>query len=180
MSGFLQDIFRLLVFLVILRFSPYSKIHAAEHKTINAIERGFPLSVESVSLQSRIHQRCGTNILVLVFGILTVYYLSSIFEHLYFRFLFIFLGFFIVLSYWQDMGRWLQKYFTTAEPSEKMIENGIRAGEEILRLHKHNTQSIHPTFLSKIWNMGFFQIMVSFLVTLWLYDTFVAKLLSLF
>jgi uncharacterized protein YqhQ len=40
--------------------------HGAEHKTINAMERGDPLDVEHVRGASRVHTRCGTGFLLLV------------------------------------------------------------------------------------------------------------------
>lgn len=40
--------------------------HGAEHKTINAFERGAPLTVEGVAPQSRLHPRCGTGFLIVV------------------------------------------------------------------------------------------------------------------
>jgi len=43
--------------------------HGAEHKTINAHERGVPLVPEEVARQSITHVRCGTNFLLLVVAI---------------------------------------------------------------------------------------------------------------
>ncbi len=40
--------------------------HGAEHKCINAMELGQPLTVESAMSQSRIHPRCGTSFVVVV------------------------------------------------------------------------------------------------------------------
>ena len=40
--------------------------HGAEHKTINAYESNQPMTVESVSKQSRLHPRCGTSFLLIV------------------------------------------------------------------------------------------------------------------
>ena len=40
--------------------------HGAEHKTINAYERGEPLDVASVQCQSTLHTRCGTGFLLVV------------------------------------------------------------------------------------------------------------------
>lgn len=40
--------------------------HGAEHKSINCIERGFPLTVENVRMQSRQHKRCGTSFMLIV------------------------------------------------------------------------------------------------------------------
>ncbi len=40
--------------------------HGAEHKTINAYERGAPLEVAAVQRQSTLHTRCGTGFLLVV------------------------------------------------------------------------------------------------------------------
>jgi uncharacterized protein YqhQ len=41
--------------------------HSAEHKAINALERGVPLEPEAVNGMSRIHVRCGTAFIVWLF-----------------------------------------------------------------------------------------------------------------
>ena len=51
--------------------------HGAEHKCINCIEHGLPLTVENVMKSSRQHKRCGTSFLFLVM-------LVSIFLHFIF------------------------------------------------------------------------------------------------
>ena len=43
--------------------------HGAEHKYINCIEHGLPLTVENVRKSSRQHKRCGTSFLFLVLAI---------------------------------------------------------------------------------------------------------------
>ena len=40
--------------------------HGAEHKCINCVEHGLPLTVENVLESSRLHKRCGTSFLFLV------------------------------------------------------------------------------------------------------------------
>lgn len=40
--------------------------HGAEHKTINAYERGLPLTVDCVRQQTTMHPRCGTTFIVMV------------------------------------------------------------------------------------------------------------------
>lgn len=40
--------------------------HGAEHKCINCVENGLPLTVENVMKSSRQHKRCGTSFLLLV------------------------------------------------------------------------------------------------------------------
>lgn len=39
--------------------------HGAEHKCINCVEHGLPLTVENVMKSSRFHKRCGTSFLFL-------------------------------------------------------------------------------------------------------------------
>lgn len=51
--------------------------HGAEHKCINCVENGLPLTVENVMKSSRFHRRCGTSFLFLVM-------LVSIFLHFIF------------------------------------------------------------------------------------------------
>lgn len=168
------------IFLTILKITPLSQIHAAEHKTINAIEKGLPLTISSVRMQSRVHRRCGTNFMVFIFGIISILFLAGVLfseKELLMKFLFSFFGFLIISSYWQSIGEWVQKYFTTREPNDKQIENGIQAGEELLRLHKKDTSNKQPNFFIKIWNMGLVQIIFSFITTTWVINTYILKLL---
>jgi uncharacterized protein YqhQ len=71
--GVVDGVFRLLVFvLYLLLISQWKEMrrvlgyHGAEHKSIHAIERGAPLTPESVMTFSRLHPRCGTSFLFLV------------------------------------------------------------------------------------------------------------------
>lgn len=41
--------------------------HGAEHKTIFCFEKGLPLTVENVRSQKRLHPRCGTSFMILIF-----------------------------------------------------------------------------------------------------------------
>lgn len=43
--------------------------HGAEHKCINCIEHGLPLTIENVKKSSRQHKRCGTSFLFLVLAV---------------------------------------------------------------------------------------------------------------
>jgi uncharacterized protein YqhQ len=71
--GVVDGFFRLLVFvLYLLLISQWKEMrrvlgyHGAEHKSIHAIERGAPLTPESVMTFPRLHPRCGTSFLFLV------------------------------------------------------------------------------------------------------------------
>ena len=52
--SFMKDIKRLFMY------------HGAEHKCINCIEKGRPLTVRDVKRSSRLHKRCGTSFLLFV------------------------------------------------------------------------------------------------------------------
>lgn len=46
--------------------------HGAEHKVINALESGRPLTVENALAQTRLHPRCGTSFVVIVMVVATL------------------------------------------------------------------------------------------------------------
>ncbi len=73
MVAFIEGIIRLIIFLgyvVLISLTPDIKrvfmYHGAEHKCINCIEHGLPLTVENVKKSSRLHKRCGTSFLLIV------------------------------------------------------------------------------------------------------------------
>ncbi len=161
------------LFLLILRLTPLVKMHAAEHQTINAIEKGMPLTIETVKMQPKEHVRCGTNLMVLILGIQIIIityasFLNKIDPLL--QFLFLVIGFSFVFSYWKQGGMFIQKYFTTVKPSDKYIRSGIKAGEDILKKYKEDTTPGSPSLLQKIWNMGLIQIVTGFILINYISD----------
>jgi uncharacterized protein YqhQ len=71
--GLVDGAFRLLAFMLyLLLISQWREMarvlgyHGAEHKAIHALERGAPLTPESVQTFSRLHPRCGTSFLFLL------------------------------------------------------------------------------------------------------------------
>ncbi|OGH99330.1 MAG: hypothetical protein A2104_01975 [Candidatus Melainabacteria bacterium GWF2_32_7] len=165
-------IIQLILFILALRFTPFAQYHAAEHQTIHAIEKGLPLTPETVRMQPRPHKRCGTNLLVLLLGIQFVLLLSMQFAQFGFfaQFLFLIVGFLFVFSNWRKAGIWLQQYFTTVKATDKQIQNGIKVGEELLKKHKEDLNPNPPNIFQKIWNMGLIQILGSFLLVTWFFD----------
>ncbi|MDD3013696.1 MAG: DUF1385 domain-containing protein [Candidatus Gastranaerophilales bacterium] len=164
-------IIQLVLFIFILRLTPLVRYHAAEHQTIHAIEKGLPLTPETVRMQPRPHKRCGTNIMVLLFGIQLVLLLSFKFVKMPFiQFIILIAGFLFVFSNWRKAGMWLQKFFTTRRATLTQIENGINVGEEILKKHKEDTSPNSPGFFLKLWNMGLVQVLISFLFLLWFFS----------
>lgn len=49
--------------------------HGAEHKCINCVEAGLPLTVENVRISSRQHKRCGTSFLLIVMIISVIFFI---------------------------------------------------------------------------------------------------------
>lgn len=50
--------------------------HGAEHKCINCIEHGMPLTVENVMKSSRLHKRCGTSFLFFVIIVSIIFFIG--------------------------------------------------------------------------------------------------------
>jgi len=137
-----------LLFLTIMRLMPLSGVHAAEHQTVHAIERGVPLEAEWVRKMPRAHPRCGTN-LVALGGLILI-----VFGHLpstspgtvLFALLLIYLA-------WRRLGTDLQNLFTTRPASDKQLESGIRAGKELLRKYQDEPHLL-TSFGARLFNSG--------------------------
>ena len=72
-TALVEGIIRIAVFLLYVILISLNKdikrvymYHGAEHKCINCVEGGKPLTVENVKHSSRLHRRCGTSFLLLV------------------------------------------------------------------------------------------------------------------
>lgn len=61
--------------------------HGAEHKCINCIEHGLPLTVDNVMRSSKEHKRCGTSFLLIVMVISILFFLVIRPEQLWLRLL---------------------------------------------------------------------------------------------
>ena len=122
--------------------------HGAEHKCINCIERGRPLTVRNVMRSSRQHRRCGTSFLLFVMLVSVILFFFIRVENPVYR-----VGLRILLipviagiSYeiirlagnsnnilvriLSAPGMWLQK-LTTKEPDEEMAEVAIASVEAV-------------------------------------------------
>ena len=122
--------------------------HGAEHKCINCVEHGLPLTVENVLKSSRLHKRCGTSFLLIVMIVSIVVFMFIRVDSLVWKFVLRILlvpvvaGIsyeFIRLAGRSDSkivntlskpGLYLQ-YFTTREPDEEMMEVAIKAVEGV-------------------------------------------------
>ena len=152
----LEGVIRVAIFLIYIVLISRTKdikrtfmYHGAEHKCINCVENGKPLTVENVLESSRFHRRCGTSFLFLVM-------IVSIFLH----FIFVLVPFYwlrlfgrllmvpvvsgISFEIIQWAGRTDSKFalmmskpgmamqkFTTKEPTADMAEVAIKAVEAV-------------------------------------------------
>ena len=122
--------------------------HGAEHKCINCVENGKPLTVENVLESSRFHRRCGTSFLLIVMLISIVFFLFIRVDN---RILQLLLRLVLIpviagVSYefirlagrsdhmlvnlFSKPGLLLQR-ITTREPDDSMIEVGIASVEAV-------------------------------------------------
>lgn len=118
--------------------------HGAEHKCINCIEHGMPLTVENVRNSSKQHKRCGTSFLIIVMLISIIFFMIIRVDNLWLkmasRILLIpviagvsyeFLRIAgrsdsVIVNILSKPGMWMQN-LTTKEPDDSMIEVAIEA-----------------------------------------------------
>ncbi len=149
-----------LLFLLFLRAIPMSGVHAAEHQTVWAIEKGLPLRPEIVGKMPRPHPRCGTNLVALA-GLITI-----IFQHLPdYNPETVIAALLFVYFFWRNFGEALQQYFTTKPATRKQLESGIRAGQEVLAKYQKNPHEM-GNFGSRLLNSGMAYSAIGMIATL--------------
>ncbi len=155
--------------LMLLRLSPMSGLHAAEHMTINAIERDLPVTLPVVRQQSRAHPRCGTNLMVLLAGLQLVglfLYTSGHAMNPLGQWLYGLGGLALVWKNWQRVGIWLQTHFTTQVPTDAQLESGLKAGRELLEQYRLRPHA-YPGFWPRLWHSGMITMAISFAASAW-------------
>lgn len=151
----IEGVLRILIFIVyILLISRIKDIkrlfmyHGAEHKCINCIEKGRPLTVHNVKRSSRLHKRCGSSFIlfVMLISIILFFFIrvDSYIWRVVIRILLIPVisgisyeiirlagktDFFLVRLI-SAPGLWLQR-LTTKEPDEDMIQVAIKSVEAV-------------------------------------------------
>jgi uncharacterized protein YqhQ len=151
----MEGVIRIAIFLIyVLLLSGMKDIrrlyqyHGAEHKCINCIERGKPLTLHYVQDSSRFHKRCGTSFifLVMIVSIILFFFIrvDSHVMRVVLRLVFIPVVAGISYELIRLAGRydnifvrlisapgvWLQ-HITTKEPDAQMIEVGIASVEAV-------------------------------------------------
>ncbi len=122
--------------------------HGAEHKCINCIERGRPLTVGNVRKSSRLHKRCGSSFILFVMLVSIILFFFIRVDSYFFRILIrvalipVISGIsyelirlagrtdFFLVRIVSAPGLWLQR-LTTKEPDDDMIEVAIKSVEAV-------------------------------------------------
>lgn len=152
---FMEGIIRIAIFLgyivLISRMEDIKRVfmyHGAEHKTINCLEAGVPLTPENVDSFSRLHKRCGTSFIFIVMIISMVFFFFIRVDTIWLRIVLrlLFLPLVAGVSYefirlagssdhplvqiFSKPGLALQR-LTTKEPDHSMIEVAIASVEGV-------------------------------------------------
>lgn len=154
--NFIEGIVRVGIFLfyiiVIAQLESVKRLfsyHGAEHKVINAYEKGLRLTIENVRKQSRFHPRCGTSFMIfffilsiMIFSVIrTDYIIAKIALRLILLPIIAGITYEIIrlfsiipekYQYLFNIGIFLQ-YLTTNEPDNKQLEVAINALKELLK-----------------------------------------------
>lgn len=144
-----------LIFFGLLRATPLAGYHGAEHMTVQAIETGHELTEENVRRMSRVHARCGTNILAGLLPALIV--LSTQ------RYWPIYVSAPIALGlgmlFRHQIGSAIQYLFTTKPPTRKQLLAGIESGRALLEMSRQ-THGVSRSRLQVMWNRGVVQMVL--------------------
>lgn len=134
--------------------------HGAEHKCINCIEHGMPLTVENVAKSFRFHKRCGTSFLIFVVLISVILFIIIQVDTLWLRLLTRVLLIPVIAGISYEIlrlagnsdhpiinlvskpGLWVQR-ITTKEPTDDMIEVAIAAVEEVFDWRAYLKEEFH-------------------------------------
>jgi uncharacterized protein YqhQ len=155
LMALIEGIIRIAIFLIyVIGISAMKDIkrlyqyHGAEHKCINCIEKGRPLTVHNVMRSSRLHKRCGTSFIffVLFVSIILFFFIrvDNVAAKVALRILLMpviagisyeFIRFAgrndnIFVRIISAPGMWIQK-ITTKEPDESMVEVAIASVEAV-------------------------------------------------
>ncbi len=151
----LEGVIRIAIFIVYIKLISHMEdikrtfmYHGAEHKCINCVEHGMPLTVENVRKSSKEHKRCGTSFLLIVMVISILFFMVIRVENVWLRAVsrIILIPVIAGVSYeflrlagrsdscvinaLSRPGMWMQA-LTTTEPDDSMIEVAIAAVEEV-------------------------------------------------
>ena len=165
LTAIFEGVLRILIFIAYIKLISRTEdirrtfmYHGAEHKCINCVEHGLPLTVENVALSSKQHKRCGTSFIFIVMFISILFFMVIRADSPLLRFglrillIPVIAGVsyeFLSLAGKSDNpvvnllsrpGMWMQN-LTTKEPDDSMIEVAIKAVEAVFDWKTYETEN---------------------------------------
>src|SRR5215204_6451615 len=125
----------LLIFFAAMKFTPIGRYHGAEHKAVAAYETYGEVTLQNARNSSRIHPRCGTNILLYII-------LAALLDPLIGWWGYAILQFILISEAWFvfgmtrpsiAVGNFLQRYLTTTEPRRYQLEVAVESLNRLLQ-----------------------------------------------
>jgi Protein of unknown function (DUF1385) len=136
----------LLIFFAAMKFTPIGRYHGAEHKAVAAYEKYGEVTLQNASGVSRIHPRCGTNILLYII-------LAALLDPLIAWWGYSIVQFILITEAWFifgqtrpsiAVGNFLQRYLTTTEPRRAQLEVAVEALNRLLRAEEEREDGVVP------------------------------------
>jgi uncharacterized protein YqhQ len=124
----------MLLFFAGIKLSPVGRYHGAEHKTVAAYEKYGEVTMQGAKSSSRVHPRCGTNILAYIV-------LAALLDPLISWWAYAFLQFILISEAWFIFGQTrpsiavgniFQRYLTTTEPRRAELEVAVESMNRLL------------------------------------------------
>jgi hypothetical protein len=130
----------LLLFFAAMKFTPIGRYHGAEHKAVAAYEEHGEVTLEEARKSSRVHPRCGTNILGYIV-------LAALLDPFIAWWGYAVLQFILISEAWYIFGKMrpsiavgnlLQRYFTTTEPRRAELEVAVESLSKLLQAEEEH------------------------------------------
>ena len=136
----------LLLFFAAMKFTPIGRYHGAEHKAVAAYEKYGEVTLQNARGVSRVHPRCGTNILLYII-------LAALLDPLITWWGYAILQFILISEAWFIFGQTrpsiavgnaLQRYLTTTEPRRAQLEVAVESLNKLLQAEEEREDGMTP------------------------------------
>jgi uncharacterized protein YqhQ len=133
----------LALFFAAMKFTSIGRYHGAEHKVVAAYERDGEVTLEGARKSSRIHPRCGTNILSYIVA-------AALLDPFIAWWGYAVLQFILISEAWYVFGKtrpsiavgnFFQRYFTTSEPSRAELEVAVESLNRLIQAEEERSAS---------------------------------------
>jgi uncharacterized protein YqhQ len=130
----------LLIFFAAMKLTPIGSYHGAEHKAVAAYETYGEVTLQNARNSSRVHPRCGTNILLYII-------LAALLDPLIAWWGYAIVQFILISEAWFIFGKtrpsiavgnFLQRYLTTTEPRRYQLEVAVESLNRLLQAEEEH------------------------------------------